>query len=281
MKRPENDKWLDKALSETIGWKKPRTDFEQWKQKHPEAVEMLTSRADGQASASPGPPTIRRIIMKSPITKLVAAAVIIIAVFVGIEQFDTDSSSVVWADVAERFESVPFINITVYIRKPATKTKKIEIWKSEDSRIRAHEGNTVFFADISKHKNEFTIFDRSTKKLLNGDENLPAFICTFIWELCSKEGRFSLDTLTKSFPSDVKGIIPLETADTAASKETVLFRAKAKEIAPARLKIWALRKSKLPIRFFVRPEGGYMDLFFDYSEHKEAAFFDPVAFTNQ
>jgi len=44
MKRPENDKWLDEALSEVIGSKKSRTDFEQWKQKHPEAVEMLTSR---------------------------------------------------------------------------------------------------------------------------------------------------------------------------------------------------------------------------------------------
>jgi hypothetical protein len=112
---------------------------------------------------------------------------------------------------------------------------------------------------------------------VNGDENLPSFIR----RLCGNEGRFSLDTLTKSFPSDVKGIIPLETADTAASNEIVLFRAKAKEITPEALKIWALRKSKLPIRFFVSPEHGYIDLFFDYSEQKDAAFFDPVAFTNQ
>jgi outer membrane lipoprotein-sorting protein len=215
--------------------------------------------------------------MKSPITKLAAAAVIVIAVFIGIEQFDTNSPSVVWADVAERFESVPFFNITIYLRDPSNKTRKIEIWKSEDSRIRAHEGNKVFFKDLSKDKNKFTIFDRSTKKLVNGDENLPSFIR----RLCGNEGRFSLDTLTESFPSDVKGIIPLETADTAASKETVLFRAKAKEIAPERLKIWALRESKLPIRFFVRPDQGYMDLFFDYSEQKDAAFFDPAAFTNQ
>ncbi|MFZ2146763.1 MAG: hypothetical protein WAV28_06035 [Sedimentisphaerales bacterium] len=45
MKRPENDKWLDKALSETIGPEKLGTDFEEWKQKHPEAVELLASRA--------------------------------------------------------------------------------------------------------------------------------------------------------------------------------------------------------------------------------------------
>lgn len=44
MKRPENNKWLNGALEEVIGSEKPRTDFEQWKQKHPEAVEMLISR---------------------------------------------------------------------------------------------------------------------------------------------------------------------------------------------------------------------------------------------
>lgn len=277
MERPENNKWLDEALTETIGSKKPRTNFEEWKQKHPQAVEMLTSRAVREAPASPGPPMIRRIIMKSPITKLAAAAVIVIAVFIGINQFNTNGSSVAWADVAERFESVPFFNITIYLCDPSNKTKKIEIWRSKDSRIRAHEGNKVFFKDLSKDKNKFTIFDRSTKKLVNGDENLPSFIR----RLCGNEGRFSLDTLTKSFPSDVKGIIPLETADTAASNEIVLFRAKAKEITPEALKIWALRESKLPIRFFVRPSKGYFDLFFDYSEQKDAKFFDPKAFISQ
>jgi len=44
MKRPENNKWLNDALSEAIGSEKLRADFEQWKQNHPEAVEMLISR---------------------------------------------------------------------------------------------------------------------------------------------------------------------------------------------------------------------------------------------
>ena len=44
MKSPENDKWLNGALKEVIGSERTRTDFEQWKQKHPDAVEMLTSR---------------------------------------------------------------------------------------------------------------------------------------------------------------------------------------------------------------------------------------------
>lgn len=77
MKPHENDKWLDDALSETIGSKKPRTDFEQWKQKHPQAVEMLTSRAKLKTSTIKSPHTIRIKIMKSPITKLAAAIALI------------------------------------------------------------------------------------------------------------------------------------------------------------------------------------------------------------
>ncbi len=88
MKRPENNKWLDDALSEAIGTEKSRTDFEEWKQRHPEAVEMLTSRARSKASTIKSPLSIRIMIMKSPITKLAAAAVIIVAVVLSINVFD-------------------------------------------------------------------------------------------------------------------------------------------------------------------------------------------------
>ncbi len=106
MKRPENDKWLDEALSETISSEKPGTNFEEWKQKHPEAVEMLTSRIDKGASASPSPLSIRKIIMKSPITKLAAAAVIVVVVLGLFEFIGTGSTSgVVWAEVARKVEA--------------------------------------------------------------------------------------------------------------------------------------------------------------------------------
>jgi hypothetical protein len=83
MERPENNKWLDEALTETIGSEKPRTDFEKWKQQHPEAVKMLTSRAKPDTER---PLVLRRIIMNSKWIKLATAAVIVIAagVVVGI-----------------------------------------------------------------------------------------------------------------------------------------------------------------------------------------------------
>ena len=80
MERPENDQWLDRELSETIGSKETRTDFERWKRNHPQAVEMLTSRADRRISSTVRSFSLRSTIMKNPIAKCAAAAVIIIAV---------------------------------------------------------------------------------------------------------------------------------------------------------------------------------------------------------
>jgi len=98
MERFENQNWLDEALTEAIGAEGKKPDFEKWKAEHPEAVEMLTSRADGRASAPTRQLNIGRIIMKSPITKLAAAAAIIIAILVSINVLD---KSVPTASAAE------------------------------------------------------------------------------------------------------------------------------------------------------------------------------------
>jgi hypothetical protein len=88
MERLEDKNWLDAALTEAIGSEGKKPDFEQWKQKHPEAVETLTSRAGREGPAYLRPLNIRRTIMKSPLTKLAAAAVIIIAIVLSISFWD-------------------------------------------------------------------------------------------------------------------------------------------------------------------------------------------------
>lgn len=50
-------------------------------------------------------PTIRRLIMKSPITKLAAVAVIIIAVAISLNQFGRPTTSVAWGDVVKKIEA--------------------------------------------------------------------------------------------------------------------------------------------------------------------------------
>ena len=220
-------------------------------------------------------PNIRRLIMKNQVTKIAAAAVIILAVLIGIHPFRSSKTNLVWADVAEQFESVPFFHLTTYFGYDTTaESEKLEIWKSEDGRVRAHDEDTVIFADFSKKENKVLIFDRFTKEFKDSDGTAPMFVT-----LLCKEGRFSLDTLTNSLPPEIKGITPLAFDDMVASRETVLFEAKH-ETTPERLKIWALSQSKLPIRLYFQDprKGEYGDFFFDYSERKDPAFFDPAAF---
>ena len=222
-------------------------------------------------------PRIRRIIMRSPITKLAAAAAVIIAVLIGINHFGMSTMSILWADIAERFESVPFFKLTIYLgHNNSDEAKKIEIWKSDDSRIRAHEENKVIFADLSKGETNIVAFDRTTREPVN----TIGFVGMILEDLCS-EGRFSLDTIINSIPSE-DGITPVETADTAGSKETVVFEIKHKE-TPEWISILALRGSKLPVRMcFHDPRNNeYGDFIFDYSEKKDTMFFDPQAYKGQ
>ena len=80
MERLEDKNHLDEALTEAIGSEGKKPDFEKWKQQHPGAVKMLKDLAGQEESARIRRFNIRRIIMKSPITKLAAAVIIIAAV---------------------------------------------------------------------------------------------------------------------------------------------------------------------------------------------------------
>jgi hypothetical protein len=55
-------------------------------------------------------PKIGRIIMKSPITKLAAAAVIITVFIIGVNQFSTNGSAIAWGNVAARAAKVDFVH---------------------------------------------------------------------------------------------------------------------------------------------------------------------------
>lgn len=271
-----NNNWLDEVLKDAIGSEKPRMDFEQWKQTHPQAVEMLISRAVSRP-ASKRPLNIRNIIMKSPLTKFATAAAIIIAVLIGIGHFGENSSSIALADITDQFESVPFFNLAIYLSyDTSSEAKKVEIWKSDDSRFRVHEENKVIFAGFSNGEINIVAFDKTTRQPAN-----PMGYSSFILEDLHSDGRFSLNTIINCIPSE-EGITSVKTDETAASEETVVFEIKHK-VTPEWISILALRDSKLPVRMcFHDPRNGeYGDFLFDYSEKKDDAFFDPAAFSNQ
>ena len=80
------------------------------------ARERLTEHMSGQQTREQ---QIWRTIMKSQITKLAAAAVIIIAVLIGINQFSNSTTSIAWGEVAKKVEA----SQGVIFRQRATSTK--------------------------------------------------------------------------------------------------------------------------------------------------------------
>ncbi len=112
MKGPENNSWLDDALAEALSLEKRQPNFEKWKQQHPEAVEMLTSRMGREVSAYPRPLSIGRIIMKSSITKIAAVITVVCALVGSLWLFDR-GTAVAFGEVIEKVtkaESVSFTN---------------------------------------------------------------------------------------------------------------------------------------------------------------------------
>jgi len=78
MNKQENEKRLDELISRTINTEKPQFDAEKWKQKYPAEFQSLLRRAAKVDSARE--PNILKVIFKSPLTKIAAAAVIIVAI---------------------------------------------------------------------------------------------------------------------------------------------------------------------------------------------------------
>jgi hypothetical protein len=93
-----NDKWLDEIISKIINTVKPQFDAEKWKQKYPDEFKMLQARN--------GKPSVHQFqwttIFKNPISKLAAAAIIILAFGLLILQ----------SNKKEKIETVKVLNVT-------------------------------------------------------------------------------------------------------------------------------------------------------------------------
>jgi hypothetical protein len=134
MNKKKDERWLDELIFRTIDSGKPEFDPEKWKQKYPEEFEMIKSLGRQDSVVSAGQPNIWRKIMKSRITKIAAAAVIIIAVLIGVHHFGDSIyvASVAWGEVvkkvgqAQTFVYRMKVNMTGMPGMPAGKTTELE-----------------------------------------------------------------------------------------------------------------------------------------------------------
>jgi outer membrane lipoprotein-sorting protein len=143
MERLEDKNQLDEALTKAIGSEGQKPDFEKWKQEHPEAVEMLTSRASKGPSTSIRPLNIGRIIMKSRFMKLAAAAVIIVAVLICINQFGGDHSNV-FAHVLEHIEKAKTITWKTTFYAHVTSKDGTRTWVETETREHAYKAPDLY-----------------------------------------------------------------------------------------------------------------------------------------
>jgi hypothetical protein len=206
-----------------------------------------------------------------------------------------------WAEVQERFGSMPFFAASIYKRdvthsdNPLIEPKLVEVWAGYGDRIRIRSGSKVTFVDKGEILSTFDLITRSedyadsmTYDIVNTvgksytnslDSLLMPFTSNLIPESISKEWKYGELVDTTS----------LVISDPGASKDLVVFDHeffyfKAKSW---RTRVWALRESRLPIRIVIWPMDDFngrlvrspkWDMVFTYSKEQPKEFFDPEAF---
>ena len=215
-------------------------------------------------------------ILRSPLTKLAAAAVIIIAILIGIHQFGGSIESVAWASVAERFRSAPFFNATLYLKQDATaQPEQIELWMNREGFARLRYDNQVAFAKEGKITKAFDIETRSE---IEPDQRVVTLV-----HLMGDTESFSLETVIRGISGgELVDVTPLVNTDAVISEDLVVFDVESGKSSQW-FRIWALRESKLPvrIRMWDPRDGACADVLLTYSKQQQENFFDPEEFSSK
>ena len=130
MKSAKDSEQLDELILRAVSRERPKFDFDKWKRAHKDAVQIFKQQtADSQVTYSDQPFNIWRIIMKSRITKLAAAAVIIIAVFIGADYFGgIEPEAVAWAEVTSRLAQVDYVHVYWLKSRDDRLFRQFEAW---------------------------------------------------------------------------------------------------------------------------------------------------------
>jgi len=229
----------------------------------------------GSHRSSSGTPILHRLwgVSTTPkrMAELAAAALIITGVFIRIYHFG--GSNVAWADVVEKFRSVPFFSVSIYIKEDViSEPKQMELWMSRTGKTRLRVGTQVIFGH---HGEIVEAFDIKTRSGVEADEHAAFFL-----ERIGEADEFSLDSIIRvMFGGQMQDVTPLVNPDAVISQDLVVFDVEL-DHTPEWVRIWALRESRLPVRIRVWDprNGDATDAVFEYSKEQADEFFDPNAF---
>ncbi|MBN2591818.1 MAG: hypothetical protein JXA96_18265 [Sedimentisphaerales bacterium] len=214
---------------------------------------------------------IWEILIKNSFVKLTAAAVLIIVVLSGLHMIG--GSSIAWADVVEKFQSVEFFSAVFYEKDDAlADAEQFEIWIGQGGNARIRMGSQVIFGKDGQVTNAFDISNRSS---VEADARAKRMLEMYE----TSQGRFSLNTVINFIAADnLTNVTPLVNSEAIISEDLVVFDSQLNRTQWMR--IWALRESKLPIhiRIWGSRDGYCSDVFLTYSNKQPDEFFDPNAF---
>jgi hypothetical protein len=217
-----------------------------------------------------------RMIIKSPTAKLAVAAVIIIAALICIHQIT--APGIAWADVAERFRSVPFFSATIYMKADALEEpRQIELWMGPEGRARLRIGHQVVFGQSGR---ELKAFDIRRRNEVEPDRQAVEFLDMLG---AMKDEDYSLEAVVRGISGGkLVDVTPLVNADAVISEDMVVFDAPSND-SPEWLRVYALRESRLPvgIRVWDPRNGESVDVFISYFKEQPDIFFDAQAFSKK
>ncbi len=145
--------------------------------------DLLNVMEKSKKQSSAHQPT-RRIIMKSKITKLATAAVIVIAVLIGINQFggSIDGSSVAWADIQKALGEVNWMHLVHisnesqekdYVIRGETSQVTWIAFKSKIAVVEHSSGKIIYYCHNEGTQYVYNPGDGIITKSVISDETLP------------------------------------------------------------------------------------------------------------
>jgi len=241
MKRQEEYKNLDELISKAIGRDKTKFDFDKWKVNHKKEIQIYESQtAEKKVSRSVWIFEIGRIIMKSRISKIAAALVIIVSVVVVIH-FLGSTESLALADVVQPILTARTVVFNVIMTEgegvPITRVMNMGTQRVR-SEILSADGKTVQMIVICD-------YDTSRMLTLNPEQKFAAIID--IKDLLEKPENFveimrNIITELQNDPDVSVESLGEKEIDGRTAKG---FRATGPD---GELMIWADSQTSLPIR---------------------------------
>ncbi len=236
---------------------------------------MQEAYARSAHANAPSRPDYWGLIFEARPVRWAAAAVILLALGVLVGHFGSmlSGTSVAWAEVTQRFQTVPFFYASIYMRDGAlTEPRQFELWMGRGGCARMRAGAQVVFGRNGRVTHAF---DVQTREPVEADRTAADII-----RMLATPDEFSLETVIQSLSEGkLLDATPAMNADAALGEDLVVFDAQS-IVSPGWVRIYALRSSRLPVglRIWDPTEGFCVDALITYAKEQSDEFFDADAF---